>query len=90
MTPVTNNSRLVPNPPPLRLFVPHLRTDWDLLFQLMFDELLNPPPSVDHPTPEVIALIAEVVALEPAESTRPPSSTTVDPYAPSASNSQTL
>ncbi|GJZ06642.1 retrovirus-related pol polyprotein from transposon TNT 1-94 [Tanacetum coccineum] len=65
------------------------RTDWDLLFQPLFDELLNPPSSVDCPTPEVIAPIAEVVALEPAASTDSPSSTTVDQDAPSLSNSQT-
>nr|GFC08838.1 retrovirus-related Pol polyprotein from transposon TNT 1-94 [Tanacetum cinerariifolium] len=40
-------------------YVPPLRNDWDLLFQLMFDELLNPPPSVDHQAPEVIALIVD-------------------------------
>ncbi|GKA21548.1 retrovirus-related pol polyprotein from transposon TNT 1-94 [Tanacetum coccineum] len=55
----------------------------------MFDELPSPPPSVDHPAPEVIALIAEVVAPEPAASTGSPSSTTVDQDAPSPSNSQT-
>ncbi|GJW47218.1 integrase, catalytic region, zinc finger, CCHC-type containing protein [Tanacetum coccineum] len=51
----------------------------------------NPPPStlVDHPAPEVIALIAEVVASEPAASTGSPSSTIVDQDAPSPSNSQT-
>ncbi|GJW10840.1 retrovirus-related pol polyprotein from transposon TNT 1-94 [Tanacetum coccineum] len=41
----------------------------DLLFQQLFDELLTPPPSVDHPAPVVIAPIADVVALEPAAST---------------------
>ncbi|GJV07243.1 retrovirus-related pol polyprotein from transposon TNT 1-94 [Tanacetum coccineum] len=61
----------------------------DILFQPLFDELLTPPPSVDHPAPEVIALIAEVVAPEPAASTGSPSSTTVDQEAPSPSNSQT-
>ncbi|GJR51960.1 retrovirus-related pol polyprotein from transposon TNT 1-94 [Tanacetum coccineum] len=55
----------------------------------MFDELLTPPPSVDHPTPEVIALIAEVVAPEPSASTGSPSSITIDQDAPSPSNSQT-
>ncbi|GJZ44226.1 retrovirus-related pol polyprotein from transposon TNT 1-94 [Tanacetum coccineum] len=45
--------------------------------------------SVDHSAPEVIALIAEVVAPEPAASTGSPSSTTVDQDAPSPSNSQT-
>ncbi|GJS32713.1 retrovirus-related pol polyprotein from transposon TNT 1-94 [Tanacetum coccineum] len=36
----------------------------DLLFQPLFDELLNPHSSVDHPTPEFIAPIAKVVAPE--------------------------
>nr|GEZ46146.1 integrase, catalytic region, zinc finger, CCHC-type, peptidase aspartic, catalytic [Tanacetum cinerariifolium] len=51
----------------------------------------NLPPStfVDLPALEVIAPIAEVVALEPAASTSSPSSTTVDQDAPSHSNSQT-
>ncbi|GJS56966.1 retrovirus-related pol polyprotein from transposon TNT 1-94 [Tanacetum coccineum] len=53
------------------------------------------PPSIlsvdspDHPAPEVIARINEVVALEPAASTGSPSSTTVDQDVPSPSNSQT-
>ncbi|GKF85108.1 hypothetical protein Tco_0250006, partial [Tanacetum coccineum] len=89
MTLATISSRLVPNPPPSTSFVPPSRTDWDLLFQPLFDELLTPPPSVDHPAPEVIALIAEVVAPEPAISTSSPSSTTVDQDALSSSNSQT-
>nr|GEV33722.1 hypothetical protein [Tanacetum cinerariifolium] len=38
---------------------------------------------VDHPAPEVIALITKVVALELAASTGAPSSTTVDQDAPS-------
>nr|GEU37442.1 integrase, catalytic region, zinc finger, CCHC-type, peptidase aspartic, catalytic [Tanacetum cinerariifolium] len=51
----------------------------------------NTPPStlVDHPAREVIALIAEVGAPEPAASTGSPSSTTVDQDAPAPSNSQT-
>ncbi|GJZ77479.1 hypothetical protein Tco_0642151 [Tanacetum coccineum] len=52
----------------------------------MFDELLNLPSSVDHPSPEVIALIIEAVALEPAASTGLPSSTTVEQDVPSAKN----
>ncbi|GKA20802.1 retrovirus-related pol polyprotein from transposon TNT 1-94 [Tanacetum coccineum] len=55
----------------------------------MFDELLNPLSSVDCPAPEVITLVAEVVAPEPAASTGSPSSTNVDQYEPSPSNSQT-
>nr|GEU71121.1 retrovirus-related Pol polyprotein from transposon TNT 1-94 [Tanacetum cinerariifolium] len=85
MTPAAISSGLVPNP---TSSTPS-RTDWDMLFQPLFDELLTPPPSVDHPTPKVIALIAEVVALEPVASTGSPSSTTVDQDAPSPSNSQT-
>ncbi|GKE15550.1 retrovirus-related pol polyprotein from transposon TNT 1-94, partial [Tanacetum coccineum] len=52
---------------------------------IMFNEL----SSVDLPAPEVITLIAEVVAPEPAASTGSPSSTTIDQDAPSPSNSQT-
>ncbi|GJW59981.1 putative ribonuclease H-like domain-containing protein [Tanacetum coccineum] len=89
MTPATISSGLVPNPPPSTPFVPPSRTDWDILFQPMFDELLTPPPSVDLPAPEVIAPIDEVVAPVPAVSTGSPSSTTVDQDAPSPSNSQT-
>ncbi|GKC70865.1 retrovirus-related pol polyprotein from transposon TNT 1-94 [Tanacetum coccineum] len=89
MTPATISSGLVPNPPPSTPFVPPLRTDWDILFQPLFDELLTPPPSVDLPAPEVIAPIDEVVAPVLAVSTGSPSSTTVDQDAPSPSNSQT-
>ncbi|GJZ22660.1 retrovirus-related pol polyprotein from transposon TNT 1-94 [Tanacetum coccineum] len=89
MTPATISSGLVPNPPPLTLFVPPSRTNWDLLFQPLFDELLNPPSSVDHPALEVIAPIAEVVTPDAAASTSSPSSTTVDQNIPSLGNSQT-
>ncbi|GKC13663.1 retrovirus-related pol polyprotein from transposon TNT 1-94, partial [Tanacetum coccineum] len=89
MTPATISSGLVPNLHPLTPFVLPSRTDWDILFQPLFDELFNPPLSVDFPAPEVIAPIDEVVAPEPAVSTSTPSSTTVDQDAPSPSNSQT-
>ncbi|GJR21092.1 retrovirus-related pol polyprotein from transposon TNT 1-94 [Tanacetum coccineum] len=89
MTPIIINSGLVPNPPPSTLFVPPSRTDWDILFQPLFDELLTLLPSIDCPAPKVIAPIAEVVAPEPAVSTGSPSSTIVDQDAPSPSNSQT-
>nr|GFA24838.1 copia protein [Tanacetum cinerariifolium] len=55
----------------------------------MFDELLNPPPSVVNKAPEVIALIAEVIPPVHADSTGSPSSTTVDQDAPSLSKSHT-
>nr|GEX26796.1 retrovirus-related Pol polyprotein from transposon TNT 1-94 [Tanacetum cinerariifolium] len=55
----------------------------------MFDELLNPPSSVDPQAPEVIALIADVIPPVQAESIGSPSSTIVDQDAPSPSKSQT-
>nr|GEW21182.1 hypothetical protein [Tanacetum cinerariifolium] len=61
----------------------------DLLFQLMFDKLLNPLPSVDPQAPEVIDPIAKVIPSVQAESTGSPSSTSVDQDAPSPSKSQT-
>ncbi|GJS13669.1 retrovirus-related pol polyprotein from transposon TNT 1-94, partial [Tanacetum coccineum] len=76
-------------PPSLTPFVPPSRTDWDIFFQPMFDELLTPPPSVDYPATEVVAPIQEVVAPVPAVSTGSHSSTNVDQDAPSPSHSQT-
>ncbi|GKC97414.1 retrovirus-related pol polyprotein from transposon TNT 1-94, partial [Tanacetum coccineum] len=89
MTPATISSGLVPNPPPSIPFVPPSQTDWDMLFQPLFDEFLNPPPNVDHLAPEVVAPIDEVIAPVLADSTNSPSSTTFDQDAPSPSNSQT-
>ncbi|GKB73855.1 retrovirus-related pol polyprotein from transposon TNT 1-94 [Tanacetum coccineum] len=87
ITPATISSGLVPNPPPSTPFVPPSRSDWDLLFQPLFDELLTPSPSVDYPALEVVAPIHEVVASVPVVSTGSPSSTNVDQDAPSPSNS---
>nr|GFC27004.1 hypothetical protein [Tanacetum cinerariifolium] len=55
----------------------------------MFDELLNPPPSVYPPAPAVIAPIVDVFPPVQAESTGSPSSTTADQDLPSPSKSQT-
>nr|GEX48382.1 retrovirus-related Pol polyprotein from transposon TNT 1-94 [Tanacetum cinerariifolium] len=55
----------------------------------MFDELLNPSPSVVNQAPEVIAPIAEVIPPVHTDSTGLPSSTTVDQDAPSPSKSHT-
>ncbi|GKE89059.1 hypothetical protein Tco_1566534 [Tanacetum coccineum] len=74
MTPATISLGLMPNPPPSTPFVPPSRSDWDLLFQPLFDEFVTPPPSVYYPA---------------AVSTGSPSSTNVDQDAPSPSNSQT-
>ncbi|GKB12270.1 retrovirus-related pol polyprotein from transposon TNT 1-94 [Tanacetum coccineum] len=89
MTPAIISSGLVPNHTPSTPPVPPSRTDWDILFQPTFDELLTPLPSVDLPAPEDIAPVIEVEAPVPAVSTGSPSSTTVDQDAPSPSNSQT-
>ncbi|GKC34252.1 hypothetical protein Tco_1046636 [Tanacetum coccineum] len=58
------------------------KDDWEILFQPMFDEYLNPSPSVDLQVPTIIT-------PEPVVSTDIPSSTTIDPDAPSTSTSQT-
>nr|GFD03964.1 retrovirus-related Pol polyprotein from transposon TNT 1-94 [Tanacetum cinerariifolium] len=63
--------------------------DWDLLFQPLFDELLNPPPSVDNQDAAVIALIAEVIPQVDDDSTGSPFSTAVNQDAPSPSKSLT-
>ncbi|GKB13776.1 retrovirus-related pol polyprotein from transposon TNT 1-94, partial [Tanacetum coccineum] len=68
MTLVTPGSGLVPNPPPLTLFVPPSRHEWDLVFQPVFDEFFSPPDSVVSPVPEV-------GALAPVKSTDSPSLT---------------
>ncbi|GKF61200.1 retrovirus-related pol polyprotein from transposon TNT 1-94, partial [Tanacetum coccineum] len=49
----------------------------------------DPSPSVDHPAPEVVAPINEVISLVLADSTGSPSSTTIDQDAPYPGNSQT-
>nr|GEX53193.1 retrovirus-related Pol polyprotein from transposon TNT 1-94 [Tanacetum cinerariifolium] len=89
MTPATISLGLVQKSSSSTPYVPPLRNDWDLLFQLMFDELLNPPQSVDHQAPEFIALIVEEIPLVQDESIGLPSSTTVDQDAPSLSESHT-
>nr|GFC57001.1 retrovirus-related Pol polyprotein from transposon TNT 1-94 [Tanacetum cinerariifolium] len=53
ITPATISSVLVHKSSSSTPYVPPSRNDWDLLFQPMFDELLNPPPSVVHQAPEV-------------------------------------
>nr|GEV99376.1 hypothetical protein [Tanacetum cinerariifolium] len=89
LTPATISSGLVQKSSSSTPYVPPSRNDWDLLFQPKFDELLNPPPSVDHQAPEVIASIVEVIPLVQADSAGSPSSTTVDQDAPFLSKSHT-
>nr|GFA94311.1 integrase, catalytic region, zinc finger, CCHC-type, peptidase aspartic, catalytic [Tanacetum cinerariifolium] len=83
MTPATISLRLIQKSFSSTPYVPPSRNDWDLLFQPMFDELLNPSPSGDPQAPEVIALNAEVIPPVQAESTGSLSSTSVDQDAPS-------
>nr|GEY28916.1 hypothetical protein [Tanacetum cinerariifolium] len=87
MTPGTISSGLMPTSSPSTSYVPPSRNDWDLLFQPMFDELLNPPPSVVNQTPEAIAPIAEVIPPGYVDSIGSPSSTMIEQDAPSMSNS---
>nr|GFA17952.1 hypothetical protein [Tanacetum cinerariifolium] len=89
MTPRTISSGLVRTFSSSTSYVPPSGNDWDLLFQPIFDELLNPPPSVVNQAAEVIASIAEVIPQVDADSTGSPSSTTVDQDAPSPSKSFT-
>ncbi|GJV53315.1 hypothetical protein Tco_1449056 [Tanacetum coccineum] len=76
ITPTTPNLGLVTNPPPSAPFVPPSRHEWDLVFQLVFDEFFSPPASVASPVP-----VEEAPA--PVELTSSPSSTTVDQDTPS-------
>nr|GFB32977.1 integrase, catalytic region, zinc finger, CCHC-type, peptidase aspartic, catalytic [Tanacetum cinerariifolium] len=95
MTPGTISLGLVHTTSPSTSYVPPSRNDWDLLFQPMFDELLNPPPSVVNQAPEAIAPIIEVIppvnadSTVQAELTGSSSSTLVDQDASSPSKSQT-
>ncbi|GJT86286.1 retrovirus-related pol polyprotein from transposon TNT 1-94 [Tanacetum coccineum] len=70
MTPRTISSGLVQNPPSTTPYVPPTKNDWDLLFQPMFDEYFNPPPSVVSP-------VRVATALRPTDPISSPSSTTI-------------
>ncbi|GJR03375.1 hypothetical protein Tco_0526359 [Tanacetum coccineum] len=61
----------MPNPLSLTPYVPPTKKDLDILFQPMFDEYFNPPPSVVSPVPVV-------VAPKPADPTSTPYSTSID------------
>nr|GEU75872.1 hypothetical protein [Tanacetum cinerariifolium] len=89
MTPAIISSALVKKYYSSTPYVPPLRNDWDLLFQPMFDEILNPSPSVVHQAPEFITLIDDVIPPVQDDSTGSPSSTIVDQDLPSASKSHT-
>ncbi|GKA68809.1 hypothetical protein Tco_0768726 [Tanacetum coccineum] len=82
LTPGTLSSGLVPNPPSSTSYVPPTKNDWDILFQPMFDEFLNP-------TPGVVSLVPTTAARRPADPTGSLVSTSIDQDAPSSSNPST-
>ncbi|GJX32740.1 hypothetical protein Tco_0242595 [Tanacetum coccineum] len=57
-------------------YVPPSKKDYEILFQLLFDEYFNPPPRVVSPDPVAVAAPRDV---DPADS---PSSTTIDQDVP--------
>nr|GEY71313.1 uncharacterized mitochondrial protein AtMg00810-like [Tanacetum cinerariifolium] len=77
MIPGTLSSRLMPNPPSSTPCVPPTKNDWDTLFQPMFDELSNPPPSV-------VSLVPTIAAQRPADPTGSHVSTSINQDAPSS------
>nr|GEW29870.1 retrovirus-related Pol polyprotein from transposon TNT 1-94 [Tanacetum cinerariifolium] len=82
MTPRTLSSGLMPNPPSSTPYLPPIKNDCDILFQPMFDELLNPPPSV-------VSSVPVIVAQRLDDPTCSPVSTLIDQDAPSSSNPST-
>ncbi|GKE28357.1 retrovirus-related pol polyprotein from transposon TNT 1-94, partial [Tanacetum coccineum] len=74
------SSGLVPNPVPAAYYVPLTNKDLEILFQLMFDEYLEPP--------RVERLVSPALAVQVLiNSTGTPSFTTIDQDAPSPSHS---
>nr|GEY65067.1 integrase, catalytic region, zinc finger, CCHC-type, peptidase aspartic, catalytic [Tanacetum cinerariifolium] len=82
LTPGTISSGLVSNPPYPTPYFPPTKKDWDILFQLMFDQYFNPSPSV-------VSLVPTIIAPEPADPAGTPFLTLIDQDAPSPSTSQT-
>nr|GFC14061.1 hypothetical protein [Tanacetum cinerariifolium] len=89
MTPGIISSGLVHTTSPSTSYLPPSRNYWDLLFQPMFEELLNPPPSVVNQAPEAIAPIVDVIPPVNVDSTGSPFSTTIEQDVPFTSNSTT-
>ncbi|GJX64410.1 retrovirus-related pol polyprotein from transposon TNT 1-94 [Tanacetum coccineum] len=83
MTPGIISSGLVQNPPSTIPYVPPTKNDWNFLFQPMFNEYFNPPPSI-------LSLIPAATTPRLTDPTGSPSSTFIDQTAPSASTSSTL
>ncbi|GJS50552.1 retrovirus-related pol polyprotein from transposon TNT 1-94 [Tanacetum coccineum] len=79
LTPGTISSGLMPNPPSSTSYVPPTKKECDSLFQPMFDEYFNPPPSV-------VSSVPAAATPRPADLTGTPSSTIIDQDAPSPNN----
>ncbi|GKE01712.1 hypothetical protein Tco_1389695 [Tanacetum coccineum] len=80
MTPGTISSGLVQHPLFAIPYVPPTKNDWYLLFQPIFDEYFNPPPSVVSPV--------HVAAVpRPTNPTDTPLSTFIEQDAPTTSTS---
>nr|GEY96035.1 retrovirus-related Pol polyprotein from transposon TNT 1-94 [Tanacetum cinerariifolium] len=82
LTPGTISRGLMPNIPSLTPYVSPTMNDWEIFFQPMFDEYINPSSCVD-------LKVRSVIALKHVISTGTLSSTTIDQDAQSSSTSQT-
>ncbi|GKF65792.1 hypothetical protein Tco_0192309, partial [Tanacetum coccineum] len=71
---------LVPNPVPAAPYVPPTNKELEILFQLMFDEYMEPPRIKGPVSPAPAVLV-------PVNSAGTPSSTSIDQDAPSSSHS---
>nr|GEZ43878.1 hypothetical protein [Tanacetum cinerariifolium] len=65
LTPGQIRSGLVPNPVPVSLYVPQTNKDIEILFQLMFDEYLE-PPRVERLVSPAITVPVPVNTVKPA------------------------
>ncbi|GJX00273.1 retrovirus-related pol polyprotein from transposon TNT 1-94 [Tanacetum coccineum] len=70
MTPATSSLGLVPNPIPQQPFIPPTKNDWDRLFQSMFHEHFNPPPSIVSPVQVAATPRAVDIADSPVDPSR--------------------
>nr|GEX54842.1 integrase, catalytic region, zinc finger, CCHC-type, peptidase aspartic, catalytic [Tanacetum cinerariifolium] len=82
MTLGTLSSGLVPNSIPQPPYVLPTKKYWNILFQPMFNEFFNPPPSV-------VSLVLVAAAPRPIDPTGSPVSTLIEQDAPSTSNPST-
>ncbi|GJZ85326.1 retrovirus-related pol polyprotein from transposon TNT 1-94 [Tanacetum coccineum] len=80
LTPTQISSGLVPNSVPKAPYVPPINKELEILFQLMFDEYLEPPRV------EILVFPAPAVS-DPVNSAGTSSSTTIDQDTPSPSHS---